>query len=38
MKKIGMTSTHPRAKNRKNTNGEMAWGREEEGDKMTCEI
>jgi hypothetical protein len=33
MEKISMTSPHLIAKNRKNTNGEMAQAEEEEGDK-----
>jgi hypothetical protein len=38
MEKIGMTSPHPRAKNRKKMNGEMARTGEEEGDKRVWGI
>jgi hypothetical protein len=36
MEKVGMTSPHPRAKNRKNINGGMARAGEEEVDKRVC--
>jgi hypothetical protein len=38
VKKIAMTFPHPRAKNRKNTNGGMARVGKEEGDKRDWEI
>jgi hypothetical protein len=38
VEKIGMTSPHPRAKNRKNTNGGMARAGNQEGDKRTWGI
>jgi hypothetical protein len=38
VEKIGMTFPHPRAKNRKNTNGGMARAGEEEGDKRVWGI
>jgi hypothetical protein len=38
VEKISMTSPHSRAKNRMNTNGEMARAGEEEGDKWAWGI
>jgi hypothetical protein len=38
VEKISMTSPYPRAKNRKNMNGGMAWAGEEEGDKRLTNL